>query len=263
MRRALLLLAWICGAAFGQPLELPAPPRAGLEQHVGSQVPLDVRVTDEDGLHRALGNYVDGTRPVLLVPGYYRCAQLCGLVMQSLLDSLHASGVPRSGWRIVAVSIDPRETPADARRRRDVDLAYADSLLGAKVPKRRLDLRLLTLAPDALDRVARAIGIRFETVRDAKEVTIAHPATVVVLTPAGGISRYFNGVGIDGDEMRVALADASGDRIGGVTARIALLCAHFDPRVGRLDDAVMNAIRALAAVLVIALGTWCWRRRSR
>ena len=29
----------------------------------------------------------------------------------------------------------------------------------------------------------------------------------------------------------MGLADAAGDRIGSITSRIALLCAHFDPKV--------------------------------
>jgi protein SCO1 len=242
-----LWLALACGCAFAQ------PPRASLEQHVGARVPLDVRVVDETGRDRTLASYVDGSRPVLLVPGYYRCAQLCGLVMRGLIDSVQAGGNARASWRIVGVSIDPRETPADARARRQLDIAYAGH---------ELDLHLLTVTPHELARIADAIGIRFESVRgDDGAVTIAHPATVVVLTPHGTISRYFNGVGLDANEMAVALADAQGNRIGGITSRLALLCAHFDPRLGLHSAAVMTGTRIVSLLLVVALGGWVWRHR--
>lgn len=241
-----LAFSFACSCCFAQP-------RAGLTQHVGARVPLDVQVVDESAEPGTLARYVDGSRPVLLVPGYYRCAQLCGLVMRSLVDALKASGTPQEQWRIVAVSIDPRETPADARARKALDLAYA----GAGI-----DLHLLTLAPQDLARVADAIGIRVEPMRgDDGAVTIAHPATMILLTPRGRISRYFNGVGLDSGEMSVALADAAGNRIGGITSRLALLCAHFDPRLGAHSAAVMNAVRIVSLLLVAALGGWVWRHR--
>src|SRR5690349_1582810 len=121
MKRVLVLLlfafAFAFGAAAAQPLALPPPPDAGLEQRIGAYLPLDSEVTDEAGHLRRLADLVDGTRPVLLVPGYYRCAQLCGLVMRGLLEALHAGGMPRTRWRIVGIGIDPQETPADARAR--------------------------------------------------------------------------------------------------------------------------------------------------
>lgn len=262
MRRLLAMLSLsFCIIAGAGPLAQPAPPNAGLEQHIGARVPLDVAVTNETGQPQRLADVVDGTRPVLLVPGYYRCPQLCGLVMRGLLDSLQASGAGRAKWRIVGVGIDPTETPADARARRELDVAYANSLPQAAG---RLDLHLLTLAPPQLQQVAQAIGIRFERLpaTDADPATIAHPATVVLLTPRGDIARYFNGLGIDPGELRVALADAAGDRLGSATSRLALLCAHFDPRTGKFNEPVMNAMRAVSMVLVVGLAAWCWRRRG-
>ena len=264
MKRLLVLgLLWACGAVLAGPLALPAPPDAGLEQHVGMRVPLDVAVTDEAGHALQLADWVDGTRPVLLVPGYYRCAQLCGLVMRGLLDALHASGASRGQWRIVGIGIDPAETAADARARRELDMAYAASLPQA-ARSDPLDLHLLMLDAPELQRVAAAIGIRFQRLPagGTEPPTIAHPATVVLLTPRGEIARYFDGIDIDAGELRVALADAAGDRIGSATSRLALLCAHFDPKVGKLDIPVMNGFRAGSLLLLAGLAGWCWRRRG-
>src|SRR5690349_7439881 len=113
----LLLLLFACATAGAQPLALPAPPDAGLEQRIGARVPLDVEVTDESGRPELVADFVDGTRPVLLVPGYDRCPQLCGLVMRGLIEALQAGGTPRAQWRIVGIGIDPDDTPADARAR--------------------------------------------------------------------------------------------------------------------------------------------------
>jgi protein SCO1/2 len=261
-------VVWLAAcAASAQPLALPAPPRAALEQRMGATVPLDVATLDEGGRRHRLGDAIDGTKPVVLVAGYYRCPQLCGLLMHSLLEALHASGVPRTQWRIVRFSIDPQETPADARVRRELDTGYARTLLDPQERATPLDLRLLTVAPADVQRLTRAIGYGFEALAAGPGPggeRFAHPASFVVLTPDGRVSRYFNGVAFDPRELRVALADAAGDHVGAVTGRLALLCAHFDPRVGRRTEAVMTAIRAGSLLLPVALAVavWCWRRRA-
>jgi protein SCO1/2 len=258
---ASLLLPCVLAA---QPLALPAPPDAKLEQHPGARLILDVPVVDEAGRARRLADFFDGTRPVLLVPGYYRCPELCGLVMHGLLEALQASGVDRTRWRIVRFSIDPSETPADARARREADVSYAQFLLGGRSADAPLDLHLLTLPANGAQSLSRDLGYRYQALRGqpASEGAYAHPASVIVVTPRGTVSRYFNGLQFDAAELRVALADAAADRVGGVTSRLALLCAHFDPRVGRHDGAVMNAIRAASLLLAAALAGWCWRART-
>jgi protein SCO1/2 len=253
------------GVLAAQPLALPAAPDAKLEQHPGARLPLELPAIDEAGHARKLADFFDGRRPVLLVPGYYRCPQLCGLVMHGLIDALQASRVDRSQWRIVRFSIDPSETPADARARRDAEAGYAQFAFGLHAPD-ALDLHLLTLREGDARRLADDIGYRYGPLRDANagagEGAYAHPASVVVVTPHGTVSRYFNGLQFDAAELRVALADAAGDRVGGVTSRLALLCAHFDPHVGRHTASVMDAVRAVSLALVAALAAWCWRRRG-
>jgi protein SCO1/2 len=257
---AFLLLPCMLAA---QPLALPAAPDAKLEQRLGTRLSLDLPATDETGQPRLLGDFFDGTRPVLLVPGYYRCPQLCGLVMHGLLDALHAGGIDRTRWRIVRFSIDPKETVADARARLDTDAGYAQFLLGSRGASVPLDLHLLTL--DAADArvLAHDVGYGYEELRNAQagDARFAHPASVIIVTPHGTVSRYFNGLQFDPAELRVALADAAGDGVGRVTSRLALLCSHFDPLVGRHDAAVMNSVRAMSLLIVAALALWCWRRR--
>jgi protein SCO1/2 len=251
--------AWLHSAGAAHiPIEeamdrlVTSQPRAALEQHIGARLPLELRVVDHSGAPHRLADYFADGRSVLLVPGYYRCPQLCGLVMHAVLESLKRSGVAGDRWRIVAFSIDAKETTADAHARRDADLAYS-RFLAMPEP----DLHLLTLEAADARRLARLIGYAFEN----QPAQIAHPASIVVVTPHGTVSRYFNGVQFDAPELRVALADAAGDRVGGVTSRLALLCAHFDPHAGRWTAVVMNAVRVICALLVLSLGAWCWRRR--
>lgn len=264
---ALLLLAW--SQATAQPLSLPPPPPdAGLEQRLNAPLPADLPLVDSNGAPLQLGQAF-GARPALLVLGYYHCTQLCGLVMHGLLEALHDSRLPRSAYRVLRVSIDPADTPAVARAQRAADLAYADFLDPPAPAAAPLDLRLLTGTEAALHTLAQALGWRYQATGgpDGTAGAFAHPAVVAVLTPDGRVSRYLPGVRFEPAELRQALQDAAAGRSGGLSERLALLCAHFDPRLGRHSAAVLGAARAVGLLTVLALLAWvagpAWRRRRK
>ncbi len=249
--------AWLLCLApsMAQPLSLPPPlPDAGLQQHLDAQLPTALPLLDSTGRPVRLGESFGG-RPALLVLGYYRCTQLCGLLMQGLLEALHDTGLPRSAYRIVRVSIDPADTPAIAQAARAANLAYAKVLEGPRRPDTPLDLRLLTGTGPALRSLADALGWRYRSVGDANgpEDSYAHPAVVAVLTPEGRVSRYLPGVRFDPAELRLALVAAGEGRIGGLSDRLALLCAHLDARLGRHSAAVLQAVRAVGLLTALAL----------
>ena len=253
------------GAAHCEPLSLrPAVPEAVLQPLPGAELPLDTRFADHLGRTVALRRYFD-TRPVLLVLGDYRCAQLCGLAMQSLLGALHDADIPRREFRIVRVSIDPQAGPDIARERLAADLAHAELLEGADKPTVPLDLTLLTGDPPAIAAVAHSVGYRYSRLDEALPAgqRFAHPTVVVVATRQGRVSSYLSGVQFDPSALRLALAAAGDGRALDLSDRIALLCAHLDPRLGRHSGAVIDGLRFAGLGVLAALAVAAWRSESR
>jgi protein SCO1/2 len=246
----------------GPPLA-PAPttPVATLAQRLGTALPAALPFVDSDGHAVRLGSSFGGP-PVVLVLGYYRCPQLCGLVAQGLLEALRATGLPPDASRLVFVSIDPDETPADAAARLKVDLDYArflDAGAGAAPPF----LRLLTGSHESIATLARAVGAGWRRVAAdpaAPAARFAHPAAAIVLTPDGRVSRYLMGVRFDPRELRAALVEAGGGRIGSLTERVALLCAHADPNLGRHGAAALAGARVAALTTLAGVAFIVWRR---
>lgn len=271
-RHVLLALCLTLAAMAGraQPLApQPVPPDASVQAALGAQLPLSLPFTDSEGRAVTLGHYF-GSRPLLLVFGYYRCPQLCGLAMHGLLDGLHRTGLPREHWRILRVSIDPRDTPATAQARRDADLAYAHFLEGADPAPQPtpLALQLLTGPPGSVQALAQRVGYRYQRNdgRDNGGAPFAHPAVVIVATPEGRVSRYLGGVQFDPGELRLALTQAGEGRIGTqatLADRLALLCAHLDPKLGRHSTAVLRGVQAMGVLLVLSLVALGWRLSTR
>jgi protein SCO1/2 len=234
-------------------------------------LPLELPFIDSAGRPVRLGSYfADRRRPVLLVLGYYRCPNLCGLVMHGLLEALDGGGLPRSDYRIVAVSIDPEETPADALERERIYAGYADFLRAGRPAGGPLDLQLLVGPAASIATLSERVGFahqRVDTIGpgrpgdNAAASRYAHAAGIVIVTPEGHTSRYLLGVRFDPRDLRLALVDAAAGTIGSASDRLLLLCAHFAPLAGRHDVAVMNVLRVVAGLLVLGLAGWTWRHR--
>jgi protein SCO1/2 len=255
MTRARLLLpclAWsLSAASWAAPLALPAPPEVAFAPQAGAPLPLDAVLLDEAGRPLPLGSLF-GQVPVVLVPGYYTCRNLCTTMFVGVLQALALSGLPAGSYRLAGVSIDPDDTPARAAARKR---AYAPML-----PDGEAGLHLLSGGAGAA-RIGVALGYR--SGRDPASGELAHAAGFVVATPDGRVARYFAGVRFDPAQLREAVRTAGRGRVveGGFGDRLRLLCAHFNPASNVHGAAALWAVRAGALLLVLALGAGLWRLR--
>ena len=235
----------------------PVPPAVSFDQRLGAALPLSAVFTDSGGRSVRLADEL-GPRATLLMLGWHRCPQLCGLATQGVLEALRQGGVPASAARVVFVSVDPAETAADAAERRRADLGYARLLAGrdAGAPP---DVERLVGPLPSIQALARSVGFTWQP--GGERARLAHPAGVVVVTPGGRVSRALMGVRFDPVELRSAIADAGDGRLGTLGDRIALLCAHVDPHAGLHDGAAMLLARLAGLAALVALGLFAWRHR--
>ena len=255
----LTLCAWLLAAspAGAQALQLPAPPAARFDPRPGAQLPLDAVLRDDAGRSVRLGDLAGG-RPVVLVPGYYTCPNLCSTLFEGVLQALALSGLSAGEYRLAGLSIDPRDGIAAAAARKK---AY-----GALLPGGAADLALLTGDAATLARVTAALGYR--AVPDPHSGELAHAAGFVVLDPDGRVARYVSGVRFDPATLRDAVRAAA--RPPTTTPapapsfgqQVLLLCAHYAPSSGRYTGAAMNAVRAGVLLLPLLFLGWLWRRRG-
>jgi protein SCO1/2 len=224
--------------------------QVGIDQRIGAQLPLDARFLDEGGREVSLGELF-ARRPVILALVYYECPMLCTLVLNGLFESLGALGFDAgAGYEVVAISIDPGETPALARAKRD---GYA-ARLGGDAAR---GLHFLCGREEEIARVARAAGFRYAY--DAGRDQYAHAAGIMVATPSGELARYFYGVDYPPRDLRLALVEASAGRLGSPVDQVLLFCLHYDPARGRYGLAVLDLIRLGGGLTVLLLGLFIAR----
>jgi protein SCO1/2 len=87
------------------------------------------------------------------------------------------------------------------------------------------------------------------------------------LTSDGHVSRMLSSLALQPNDLRLALIEAGGGRIGGLTGRIALLCYGFDAVHGIYTWQIVTLLRIAGgltvAVLATALGLMLWRTGRR
>jgi len=218
-----------------------------IEQRLYAQVPRELIFTDETGRAVALDRYLDG-KPVLLAFVYYDCPQLCPLVLEGLARSLRPLDLkPGGDYRVIAVSIDPRETPELAGTKKR-------ALMERLPPQAAAGWHFLTGVQHSIDSLAETAGFRYVENEKGKADRYVHAIGAVALTPEGKISRYFYGFDYAPRDLRLALIEASGNRIGSAVDQLLLLCYKYDPAQGKYTLSILNVLRFSATATVLLLG---------
>ena len=55
--------------------------QAGIKTKLGSSVDLNIQLIDSLGSNRTLGSLLSEGKPLILVPVYYKCPRLCGILL--------------------------------------------------------------------------------------------------------------------------------------------------------------------------------------
>ena len=259
----LVLSAWWgpspARAHHNSPDEPPLLRQVNLEQRLHERLPLDLTLHNETGTPVRLGDYF-GNTPVLLSLAYYNCPNLCPLVLGGLVSALRALPFTvGKEFTVLTVSIDARDTPALA------STTKAQYLQRYGRSQAETGWHFLTGAPEAIQRLADAVGFRYTY--DTAHDQFAHASGLLLLTPQGVVSRYFYGVEYAPRDLRLGLVEAADNRIGSPIDQLLLYCYHYDPQTGKYSVLVMNVLRlaglTTAGTLGAVVGLLLYRERSR
>lgn len=228
----------------------------GIDQKLNAPLPLDAQFVDESGRNVDLRTYL-GNRPAVLALVYYTCPALCDQILHGITIGVRPLSLrPGKDFDVIAISINPSESPSDAMaKKRDVLAAYNMPSQG---------WHFLTGNEKNIRKLADAAGYHYRY--DPKTKMFFHGAGIMVITPDGRLARYLYGIDYAAKDLKLSLIEASQNRIGTPVDRILLFCYHYDPLTGKYTATVMNLLRLVAAAFVILLvggGIMLWRRDLR
>jgi protein SCO1 len=213
------------------------------QPHPGRQLPLAAMLVDDHSRTVTLGHFFTG-KPVVVVLDYVRCRSLCGLTLEKIITELDAVSL-RAGrdFQMLAISIDPRDSPADLARATSKYLALYHHRGGAG------GIHFLAGTASSVRQIAGAIGFPYRY--DAAIDQFIHPAGFIIAGPDGRIGRYLFGVGADAVNLRTGLADAARGIALSPLTRLFLLCRIEGVGLGGYTAPVLMAL----TIADIAAGT--------
>jgi protein SCO1 len=215
------------------------------DQELNHSIPLDLTFTDEHGKTVQLSQYF-GTKPVILALVYYTCPMLCTQVLNGL-DRALENIPPTIGkdYNVVTVSIDPNDTPVLAAAKQAM---YA-GMYGR--PGAMQGWNFLVGRQPEITQLANAVGFHYAYDPDSKQ--FAHAAGIMVLTPQGKLSSYLYGVQYRERDVRLALDQASGGKIGSPIEQALMYCYHYDAHNGKYDLLISRVLQ-IAGGLTVLIG---------
>ncbi len=250
--RSSLIIIGISSPLHAQGQNSAAQPEAlreiGIDQKLDEQIPLDLKFYNEAGQPVQLQNYF-GDKPVILSLVYYECPMLCNQVLNGVVRSLRPLSFDvGKEFTVLTVSFDPEEKPELAARKK---ASYIKEYARAGAEQ---GWHFLTGDSAAIVALTRSVGFRYRY--DASTKQFIHASGIFVITPQGRISRYFYGIEYSPRDLRLALVEASDNKIGSPVDQVLLYCFHYDPVTGKYGVAIMNVVRLAGITTVVILGTF-------
>lgn len=245
-----LCLTGLAISAAAQDNASVTPPQlrgVGIDQRLNNQIPMDLKFRDESGQTVRLGSYF-GKKPVILSLVYYTCPMLCTMAENGLLNALRDVKFNiGEEYNVVTVSIDPTENPEMAMGKKAVYVG----LYGR--PAAKQGWHFLVGDDPNIRSLANAVGFHYNYIPETKQ--FAHATGLVVITPQGKISRYFYGIQYQPRDIRLALVEASDEKIGNPVDAVMLYCCQYDPHTGKYGVVVSQVLKVAGAITLLCMGT--------
>lgn len=253
LSRACLLAALIL-SIYGEAPGVEKPPESGpvaaaanaaegevgVNERLGSRIPLDITFRDEEGKPVRLADLV--TVPTIILPVYYSCTNVCYNLQWGLAQVLpRIKSRPGEEYRVISVSFDEKDTPQLAARFKRV---YLTSM---HAPFPSDGWRFLTGDADSIRRLTQAVGYGFQ--RRGRD--FLHPVASLIVSRDGTIVRYLYGSTFLPKDLSLALIEARDGTSGATIRKVMEYCFTFDP--GQ-KTYVFNILRVSATVVILCTG---------
>ena len=228
----------------------------------GNQIPLDLEFVNEDGKTVRLSDYIDGSKPVILNPGYFGCTKLCGEVMNALTETMRdVKGKIGVDYTVLTVSIDPTETWQLAKGKK---ASYIEWL---HQPGAEKGWHFLTGNETAIRALTGAAGWNYQETVVNGQIEYMHGAAVVLLTPDGQVARFMRGANFQPSTLWLSLLEAGEGKISrSLFEHLTLFCYHYDPKSGTYSAQAFRIMQiggALTVLLLAVVMGGFWLREMR
>jgi protein SCO1 len=223
-----------------QPSNAQEQEEVSITEHLGDTIPLQLSFSNEQGKVVQLKELI--TKPTILVLVFFDCPVICPQMLAGVSDVIERSDMTLGkDFRVVTVSFDENDTPAKALDKkktflRKKSLPYVD------------DWIYLTGDSLSISTLTNSVGYHFQRAGNG----FIHPVAIIILSPAGKITRYLYGTYFLPFDLKMAIVEAQKGQARPTINRVLEYCFSYDPE-GRKYTLQVTKISATLIIFISLL----------
>ena len=213
-----LLIALVCAFVIPEIIAQEAPAELGIYEKLDQVIPDGLVFTDENYNTVDLKKEID--KPTVIALVYYECPGICSPLLEGVAEVITRAKLDLgTEYQVFTISFDPDEKPKLAK---DKKTNYAKLVKNKDVQK---GWRWFTGDSVNVNNLLNSLG--FKVKKQGEE--FIHPASLIVVSPEGKITRYLHGTYFLPFDLKMAVIEASEGRSGPTINKVLKYCFSFDP----------------------------------
>jgi protein SCO1/2 len=224
----------------------------GVIEQLGDTIPLDLWFYNEESQKVTLGELID--RPTIMCFVYFDCPNLCSPLMDGVADVVSKMDMSLgTDYKIITISFNTSDTPEKAREKK-VNFVQRISKENQK------DWIYLTGTQENISAITAAAGYKYTP----QGLDFAHPSVIMVLSPAGKITRYLYGLTYLPFDVKMAIIEAQKGIARPTANRILEYCFAYNPSSKTYTLQITRIVGVITIFfLVLIMVILLVRRRKR
>lgn len=183
-----------------------------------------------------------GKTPLIVSPVYTRCHSLCGVISNGVKNAITALDGLGKDFAMISFSFDSSDRQTNL-------VAYEN-----RWEMDGVSWKTLSASAENIRQFLSSIDYQYDYDPATKEFN--HPSVLIVLTPAGKISRYIYGINPSKKDIRLAVMEAMAEKTRpGIIKGFYLRCFGYDPVLKTYKPDWRFIISTSAGLLMISLVT--------
>jgi protein SCO1 len=213
----------------------------GIIEKLGDTLPLDLTFYNEKSDTVTLGSLID--KPTILSFVYFDCPGLCSPLLDGIAEVVSKMDLALGkDYDIITISFNTKDTPEKARIKK---LNFIQKIK----EQDRGHWTYLTGDIENIQKITEAAGFRYKPTG----LDFAHPATIIMLSPKGKVTRYLYGVSFLPFDVKMAILEAQKGLARPTVSKVLSYCFGYDTIT---RSYTLQFTRLIGTFMLIAAGVF-------
>jgi len=234
------LFAIIAFLLFGSPLfsQVFTEQEIGIDEHLNDTIPLHLQFFNERNEVIKLDDLIDG--PTVLAFVYFNCPSICNPLQEGLAEVIEKVDLELGkDYKVITISFDYRDTPEQAvKKKRNFTTKIGD--------EKAKHWYYLTADSSTITQILGSVGYKIKVAG----LDYIHPSVLVVVSPAGKITRYLYGIRFMPFDLKMAVIEAQKGLSRPTVNRILEFCFSYEPEGRKYSLQVTKVVGTLTLIIL-------------